>query len=111
LVLKWWEVSVILILKHDLSGFVQCITPDSAATIDALMRWLSVFGVVLLSISNSGSHTLEQGVKRVQKKLRINLPWRRAHGQNALSSRPASKSSVLSSDRLDDEFLDKEEGD
>jgi hypothetical protein len=40
-----------LLLKDDLSGYlwlVQCRTPYAAATVDALMRWFAVFGVVLL---------------------------------------------------------------
>jgi hypothetical protein len=41
----------ILLLKDDLSGYlwlVPCRTADAAATVDALMRWFAVFGVVLL---------------------------------------------------------------
>jgi Integrase zinc binding domain len=41
----------VLLLKDDLSGYlliVPCRTTDAAATVDALMRWFSVFGVVLL---------------------------------------------------------------
>jgi hypothetical protein len=41
----------LLLLKDDLSGYlwlVPCRTADVAATVDALMRWFAVFGVVLL---------------------------------------------------------------
>jgi hypothetical protein len=47
------------LLKDDLSGYlwlVLCRTADAAATIDALMRWFAVFDVVLLWISDRGSH-------------------------------------------------------
>jgi hypothetical protein len=40
-----------LLLKDDLSGYlwlVPCRKADAAATVDALMRWFEVFGVVLL---------------------------------------------------------------
>jgi Integrase zinc binding domain len=49
----------LLLLKDDLSGYlwlVPCRMGDAADTIDALMRWLAVFGVVLLWISDRGSH-------------------------------------------------------
>jgi hypothetical protein len=49
----------LLLLKNDLSGYlwlVPCRTADAAATVDALTRWFAVFGVVLLWISDSGSH-------------------------------------------------------
>jgi hypothetical protein len=41
----------LLLLKYYLSGhlwLVPCRTTDAAATVDALMRWFAVFGVVLL---------------------------------------------------------------
>jgi hypothetical protein len=41
----------LLLLKDDLSGYLwlePCRTADAAATVDALMRWFAVFGVVLL---------------------------------------------------------------
>jgi Integrase zinc binding domain len=41
----------LLLLKDDLSAYlwlVSCRTADAAATVDALMRWVAVFGVVLL---------------------------------------------------------------
>jgi hypothetical protein len=43
----------LLLLKDDLSGYlwlVPCLTADAAATVDALMRWFAVFGVVLVVI-------------------------------------------------------------
>jgi hypothetical protein len=49
----------LLLLKDDLSGYlwlVPCRTADAAATVDALMRWFAVFGVVLLWISDRGIH-------------------------------------------------------
>jgi hypothetical protein len=49
----------LLLLKDDLSRYlclVPCRTADAAATVDALMRWFAVFGVVLLWISDRGSH-------------------------------------------------------
>jgi hypothetical protein len=44
----------LLLLKRDVSRYlwlVPCRTADAAATVDALMRWFAVFGVVLLWIS------------------------------------------------------------
>jgi hypothetical protein len=41
----------LLLLMDDLSGYmwlVPCRTADAAATVDVLMRWFAVFGVVLL---------------------------------------------------------------
>jgi Integrase zinc binding domain len=41
----------LLLLKDDLSGYLwlaSCRSADAAATVDALMRWFAVFGVVLL---------------------------------------------------------------
>jgi hypothetical protein len=49
----------LLLLKVDLSGYlwlVPCRTADASATVDALMRWFAVFVVVLLWISDRGSH-------------------------------------------------------
>jgi transposase InsO family protein len=75
----------LLLLKDDLSGYlwlVPCRTADAAATVDALMRWFAVFGVVLLWISNRGSHFKNEVVRRVQKELKAkhdfttaNCPW------------------------------------
>jgi hypothetical protein len=49
----------LLLLKDDLSvclWLAPCRTADAAADVDALMRWFAVFGVVLLWISDRGSH-------------------------------------------------------
>jgi transposase InsO family protein len=63
----------LLLLKDDLSGYlwlVPCRTADAAATVDALMRWFAVFGVVLLWISDRGSHFKNEVVQRVQRELK-----------------------------------------
>jgi hypothetical protein len=95
----------LLLLKDDLSGYlwlVPCRTDDAAATVDALMRWFAVFGVLLLWISDRGSHFKNEVVQRVQKELRRNSRpsiislWRTARGRTALSSPHASKSYGLS---------------
>jgi Integrase core domain/Integrase zinc binding domain len=75
----------LIILKDDLSGYlwlVPCRTADAAATVDAMMRWFGVFGVMLLWISDRGSHFKNEVVRRVQKKLKAkhhfttaNCPW------------------------------------
>jgi transposase InsO family protein len=75
----------LLLLKDDLSGYlwlVPCHTTDSAATVDALMRWFAVFGVVLLWISDRGSHFKNEVVQRVQQELKAkhhfttaSCPW------------------------------------
>jgi Integrase core domain len=75
----------LLLLKDDLSGYlwlVPCRTADAAATVDALMRWLAVFDVVLVWISDRGSHFKNELVQRVQKELKAkhhfttaNCPW------------------------------------
>jgi Integrase zinc binding domain len=75
----------LLLLKGDLSGYlwlVPCRTADVAATVDALMRWFAVFGVVLLWISNRSSHFKNEMIQRVQKELKAkhlftaeNCPW------------------------------------
>jgi Integrase core domain len=88
----------LLLLKDDLSGYlwlVPCRTADAAATVDALMRWFAVFGVVLLWISDRGSHFKNEVVQRVQKELKrpsIISPRRIARCRTALSSPHASKS-------------------
>jgi hypothetical protein len=61
------------LLKDDLSGYlwpVPCRTADASATVDELMRWFAVFGVVLLWISDRGSHFKNEVVRRVQKELK-----------------------------------------
>jgi hypothetical protein len=75
----------LLLLKDDLSGYlwlVPCRTADAAATVDALMRWFAVFGVVLLWISDRGRHFKNETVQRVQEELKAkhhftaaNCPW------------------------------------
>jgi Integrase zinc binding domain len=75
----------LLLLKDDLSGslwLVPCRTANAAVTVDALMRWFAVSGVVLLWISNRGSHFKDEVVQRVQKELKAkhhftteNCPW------------------------------------
>jgi IS30 family transposase len=75
----------LLLLKDDLSGhlwLVPCRMDDAAATVDALMRWFAMFGVVLLWISDRGSHFKNGVVQRVQKEHKAknhfttaNCPW------------------------------------
>jgi hypothetical protein len=55
---------------------------DAAATVDALMRWFAVFGVMLLWISDRGSNFKNEVEQRVQKELKAknhltasNCPW------------------------------------
>jgi transposase InsO family protein len=75
----------LLLLKDYLSGYLwllPCRTADAAATVDALMQWFSVFGIVLLWISDRGSHFKNEVVRRVQGELKAkhhftstNCPW------------------------------------
>jgi Integrase core domain len=75
----------LLLLKDDLSEYlwlVPCRTADTAATVGALMRWFAMFGVVVLWISDRGSHFKNNVVQRVQKELKAkhyfttaNCPW------------------------------------
>jgi transposase InsO family protein len=63
----------LLLFRDDLSGYlwlVPCRTADAAASVDALMRWFAVFGVVLLWISNRCSQLKDEVVRRVQKELK-----------------------------------------
>jgi transposase InsO family protein len=63
----------LLLVKDDLSGYlwpVPCRIDDAAATDDALMRWFAVIGVVLLWISDRGSHFKNEVVRRVQIELK-----------------------------------------
>jgi Integrase core domain/Integrase zinc binding domain len=63
----------LLLLKDELSKYLWLVpfhTADAAATFDALMRWIAVFGVVLLWISDRGSHFKNEVVRRVQKELK-----------------------------------------
>jgi hypothetical protein len=62
-----------LLLKDDLSRYlwlVLCRTADAIASVDALMICFAVFGVVLMRISDRGSHLKNEVVRRVQKDLR-----------------------------------------
>jgi hypothetical protein len=61
---------------------VPCRTADAAATFDALMRWFSVLDVVLLWISDKGSHFKNEVVRQARKELKAkhhfttaNCPW------------------------------------
>jgi hypothetical protein len=61
---------------------VPCRTADAAATVDALMQLFVVLGVVLLWISDRGSHFNNEVVRRVQNELKAkhhfttaNCPW------------------------------------
>lgn len=49
----------VLVLKDDMSGFVElveCLTADSEEVTTALLHWFSRFGVVLQWVSDQGSH-------------------------------------------------------
>jgi Integrase core domain/Integrase zinc binding domain len=83
----------LLLLKDDLSRYLWlalCRRADAAATVHALMRWFAVFGVVLLWISDRGSHLKNEVVQRVQKELKVkhhittaNCPWSNATIESA----------------------------
>jgi hypothetical protein len=63
----------LILLKDDLSGYLWLVpfrTAYAAATVNALMRWFAVFVVVLLWISDRGSHFKNKVVRRVQKELK-----------------------------------------
>jgi transposase InsO family protein len=82
---------------------MPCRTADAAATVDALMRWLAVFGVVLLSISDRSSHFKNEVVRRVQKDLkakhhftRANCPWSNGTIESACKQVIRAFSAVLS---------------
>jgi hypothetical protein len=58
----------IILLKDDLSGYLWialCRTADVATTFDAPMRWFSVFGVMMLWISDRGNHFKNEVVRRL----------------------------------------------
>jgi Integrase core domain len=75
----------LVLLKDDLSGYLWPVpyrTADSAATVDALMRWFAVLGVVLIWKSDIGSHFKNEVVQRVQEQSKAkhhltteNCPW------------------------------------
>jgi Integrase core domain/Integrase zinc binding domain len=63
----------IFLLKDDINGYlwlVLCRNADSAATVDALMRWFAAFGAVLLWVSDRGMHFKNEMVRRVQKEFK-----------------------------------------
>jgi hypothetical protein len=74
------------IAEDDLSGYlwiVQCSTADAEATVDAPLRWFTVFCVVLLSYElDRGSQFKNKVVRRMQKYHKakhhfttVNCPW------------------------------------
>jgi transposase InsO family protein len=72
----------LLLLKDCLSGYLwlaPCRTADAADTVDALMHWVSEFGVVLLWISDRGSHVKNKVGRRVQKELKAKHHFTTAH--------------------------------
>jgi transposase InsO family protein len=100
----------LLLLKDDLSGYlwlVPCRTADAAATFDALMRWFAVFGVVLLWISDRGSHFKNEVVRRVQKDLKAkhhfttaNCPWSNGTIESACKQVIRAFRAVLSEQKM-----------
>jgi hypothetical protein len=68
-----WKYQYLLLFKDGLGGYlwlVPCRTADAAATVDALMQWFAVIDVVLLWISERGSHFKNEVVRRVRKELK-----------------------------------------
>jgi hypothetical protein len=63
-----------------LSGYLWlmlCRTADAAATVDVLMRWISVFGIVLLWISDRGIYFKNEGFlkcKSLAREVSVELP-------------------------------------
>jgi transposase InsO family protein len=107
----------LLLLKDDLSGYlwhVPCCTADAAATVTAVMRWFAVFGVVLLWISDRGSHFKNEVVRRVQKELKAkhhfttaNCPWSNGTIKSACKQVSRAFRTVLSELKMyADEWLD-----
>jgi transposase InsO family protein len=96
----------LLLLKDDLGGYlwlVPCRTADAAATVDALVRWFAVFGVVLLWISDRGSHFKNEVVQRVLKELKAkhhfttaNCPWSNGTNKSACKQVRRAFCAVLS---------------
>jgi transposase InsO family protein len=86
---------------------VPCLTTDAAATVDALMRWFAVFGVVLLWISDRGSHFKNEVVRRVQKDLKAkhhfttaNCPWSNGNIESACKQLIRAFRAVLSEQKM-----------
>lgn len=63
----------ILIIKDDLSSYVwlvPCGAADAEHTVDALLKWFSSFGVVLLWVSDQGTHFKNEVVRGLREKTR-----------------------------------------
>jgi hypothetical protein len=76
------KMSVFSYLMEHVMGELNNQLCDAAATVDALMRWFAVFGVMLLWLSDRGSHFKNEVVQRVHKELNAkhhfttaNCPW------------------------------------
>lgn len=68
---KW-----ILVIKDDFSNFVQMFPadiPNSLDSADALMNWMSSFGVMEKVFSDKGSHFKNQAMTRLAKLMKIDL--------------------------------------
>lgn len=62
----------VLVLKDDLSGFVElmeCATADSEEVTAALLHWFNLFGVVLQWISDQGSHFKSKVIEDLRRVL------------------------------------------
>ncbi|KAH9108266.1 hypothetical protein LEN26_014132 [Aphanomyces euteiches] len=60
----------ILVVKDDMSGFVQLYaseTADAAATAKSLMAWFTTFGCVDTWVSDGGSHFKNEVIEKVRK--------------------------------------------
>jgi hypothetical protein len=69
------EISIYTSSQDDLSGYLwlmPCQMADAAATVEALMRWVAVFDVLLLWISDRWGHFKNEIVRQVQNDLRAN---------------------------------------
>jgi hypothetical protein len=83
----------LLLLKDDCSGYPWLVpyrTADAPATVNTLMRLFGVFGVVMLWISDRGSHFKTEVVRQEQMKLKAkhhftteNCPWSNATIESA----------------------------
>jgi hypothetical protein len=90
----------LLLLKDDLSGYlwlVPCHTADAAATVDALMRWFAVFGVVRYGYRTEAATSRTRCYDEYRRNSRPSIIslWQIARGRTALSSPHACKSYVL----------------